>query len=98
MGSVRAKFRVTEKSERWAVPRPESGEDCTVEVKLQPVYEHETIQRDGIQIGRNMVEENRMFGEATPAGQIAMLLKTRAAADEFAVGRAYYVEFIPAQG
>lgn len=65
------------------------GADCAVEVKLQPVYESGD---DG-----NAVEENRIFGKATPAGQIGMQLLSRAAADRFEVGRSYYVEFTPAE-
>ncbi len=85
--TVRAKFRVTEKTER--AYSPEAGADCAVEVKLQPVYESGD---DG-----NAVEENRIFGRATPAGQIGMLLRNRAAADAFNVGKSYYVDFTPAE-
>ncbi len=98
---VRAKFRCVEKSQRWAVPGPQAqalGEDCQIEVKLQPVYEGDVMQIDGHPTSVQTVAENRIFGIFTPAGQIAMLLRSLGAAAQFEVGRAYYVDFTPADG
>ena len=98
---VRAKFRCTEKSERRSVDGPEArelGQDCTVEIKLNPVTEGVTQKLDGYDTYVQQVKENRIFGLATPAGQIAMLIRNRAAADYFEVGQAYYVDFTPVEG
>jgi hypothetical protein len=102
--AVRAKFRVVSKEERLASPiRDLEGElhdEVQVEVKLTVVYASgPTIEAErGILLGSNAVEENRIFGTATPAGSIAMLIKNRAAADALVIGQAYYVDFTPADG
>jgi len=95
--AVRAKLRCIEKSERAAYPSQEAAElgfDVQVEIKLQPMFE------GGGSIGEiqnvNAIEENRIFGLATPSAQFAMLIQNRAAADQFEVGSDYYVDFTPA--
>ncbi len=60
-----------------------------VEIKLYPVY--------GSGDDGNAVEESRIFGHATPSGQIAMLIRNREAADRFEVGKSYYVDLTPAE-
>lgn len=97
--SVRAKFRCTEKQERWIGGKPDEWDQVAVEVKLNPVWQDgETLERDGIRYSMNAVEENMIFGKATPAGSIAMLIKNKQAADAFELGQAYYVDFTPADG
>ncbi len=96
---VRAKMRVVEKAERAAYPSPEAfelGFDVSVEVKLHPTYEAGTIA--GGTVAANAVEENRIFGLATPSAQVAMLIQNRAAAAQFVVGQDYYVDFTPVDG
>lgn len=107
---VRAKFRCVSKEERvFTELEDETGqviEDAQVEIKFQPVYASGPLVQarpkgsDGefILMGQNAVEENAIFGAATPAGSIAVLIKNQAAADQFKAGRAYYVDFTPAEG
>lgn len=53
-------------------------------VKLQPVY-------------GDASPENKAFFEATPSGEITMHIKNQVAADAFELGKAYYVDFTPAE-
>lgn len=85
--TVRAKFYVSNKIES-----PAYGEEGGVvtQVKLAPVYESFPDKMG------NACDENKMFGEATPCGEISMHIHNRAAADRFETGKAYYVDFSPA--
>lgn len=102
--TVRAKFRCLEKQERWIGGPPDEWDQVAVEVKFQPMFEFgDTVEKTDvsgatIRYGLNAVEENLIFGKATPAGSIAMLIKNADAAAEFELGRAYYVDFTPADG
>lgn len=97
-GAVRAKFRVLSKEERVVSGHPDYDQ-VAVEVKMMPVFAgSEAVEHEGVRYALNAVEENRIFGAATPAGSIAMLIKNRAAAEKFEIGRAYYVDFTPAGG
>lgn len=82
---IRAKFRVTSKGEAVSY----GDDECCVSVSLSPVYESGD---DG-----NAVEENRIFGKATPSGTITLDLRSRAAADALEIGRSFYVDFTPAE-
>jgi len=42
-------------------------------------------------------EENKAFWEATPSGEITMMVKNPNAVFEFELGKAYYVDFTPAE-
>jgi hypothetical protein len=106
---VRAKFVCMSKEERAAqvLEDAETGEitdDCQVEVKFQVVMAGTRTAKirpvgdtgDGWATAMTTDDENRIFGSATPAGQIGMLIKNKAAADKLKVGQAYYVDFTPA--
>lgn len=41
--------------------------------------------------------ENKKFWDATPSGSIEMFIKSGEAADQFVVGKEYYVDFTPAE-
>lgn len=91
--SVRAKMRVVEKTERPAYPTDderELGFTCAIEIKLQPMYEMATLENGN---SVNAIEENRIFGLATPSAQIGMFIKNPGAAHQFTVGKDYYVDF-----
>ena len=98
--AVRAKFRCHEKQERWIGGEPDEWDQVAVEIKMSPVYAGtQTVEdKEGRLYGLNAVEENLIFGKATPAGSIAMLIKNKEAADSFELGKAYYVDFTPAEG
>lgn len=55
-------------------------EAVCAEVKLAPVYG----------------DENKPWSEATPQGSISMLITNPAAIDAFELGKAYFVDFTPA--
>ncbi len=96
---VRAKFVCTEVSTRQAFvtkEQAELGENWSAEVQLQPVYDSggPTLRASsGAELPANAVEENRIFGLATPAGKIGMHIRNRAAAEQFEPGKMYYVDF-----
>lgn len=90
-------MRCTSRQESIAYQTEEAralGFDVAIEVKLNPVYEGDG-HLEGIEQPVNAVEENRIFGLATPSGQVAMLIQNRAAAEQFVVGQCYYVDFTP---
>ena len=70
---VRAKFRVTEKTQTMA--------GCAV--KAEPVV--------------GGTPENEQFYKYTPSGEIKLSLVADATADQFVVGKDYYVDFSPAE-
>lgn len=53
-----------------------------VDIRLAPVWE-----QDGV---------NRKWSQATPSGEIKMLITNPEAADQFELGREYFVDFTPA--
>lgn len=87
--AVRAKFRVMNRSESF------QGADT---VRLRPVigpchgkHDHNADANEGL-------AENLSFWEATPGGEIELLVDNREAWEKFEVGKAYYIDFTPAPG
>lgn len=83
--SVRAKFYVKSKHEMLTGGEPKT----LTEVKLAPVYVSPGERSAGN-------TENEIFGKATPQGEVSMTIANKAAADRFELGKAYYVDFTPA--
>lgn len=88
---VRAKFRCNSKT------HTAQGDHHTCHVELTPVYEGMADGTSG-----NACEENKIFGEHTPSGEIKMTMIGEAAspghgaASRFEPGKCYYVDFTPA--
>ncbi len=85
MSNVRAKFRCDSKNE--SAP----GGETYHQVSFSPVDENMPGGESG-----NACEENKIFGEATPAGSIEMTIRNPAAAEKFTPGPCYFVDFTPA--
>lgn len=79
--SVRAKFRVTEKTEHaWYG----NGKVDAVTIKLAAVYSSDPNH------------ENKAFWDATPNANLEMQINNVSAADLFHVGSEYYLDFTEA--
>lgn len=91
--TVRCKFTVVEKNEFPAHQEKDGGGYEAVvgtKVRLAAVYESSPEAKG------QACEENRIFGKATPSAAVEMTLFNQAAADTLKTGRAYYVDFTPA--
>ncbi len=87
---VRGKFYVRQKTEIpvWGA----NGYDSKVTiVDLSAIFE------SAKGIDGNAVEENRVFATHTPSADIKMSIANQSAADGFETGKAYYVDFTPAE-
>ena len=47
--------------------------------------------------GKQSAEENRIFGKWSPSGSVSMTIRNPAAYDQFEQGKAYYLDFNPAE-
>jgi len=83
--TVRAKMIVKSLTSNRANGMDEVG------VNLEVVHEHTTENCE------QTCEENKKFGTHTPSGNIYLGIVNREAADQFEVGKAYYVDFTPAE-
>lgn len=87
--SVRAKFRVASVSapreiNQWLADEGRSGKREVFDINLYPVsYEGS--------------EENKRFYASTPGGMISLSTINQSAAEQFVVGKEYYVDFTEAQ-
>lgn len=79
--SVRAKFICVENGKAGYSPT-----HITSKIVLQPI--HGTYGDS---------EENKQFFAATPGGKIELSVVNTTAAEQFEVGKAYYVDFTPAE-
>lgn len=80
---VRAKCRVTKKVQSSSI-NPHEKETPQVEVTLQPVF----ATADG--------DANKSWSQYTPSGELRLVITNPAASDAFEVGKAYFVDFTPA--
>jgi hypothetical protein len=60
----------------------EATDKARAEIRLIPVWE-----QDGV---------NRKWSEATPSGEIKMLITNPSTVDQFELGKDYFVDFTPA--
>lgn len=81
--AVRAKFYVRSIT-KFADPKGGGS------VALSPVF----ASKEGI--SGNACEENHIFGQYTPSGEINMCILNPAALEQFELGKPYYVDFSPA--
>jgi hypothetical protein len=79
---VRAKFRVESKTELVSGKTLDGTILKQTEVKLSPVTAGS--------------EENKTFWRWTPSGSITLGVLNQAAADQFVLGREYYIDFVTA--
>ncbi len=85
---VRCKFIVQSKTEVPTGNDPKTGEPTTgFEVKLAAVWEGADAN------GENIAAENHIFSKATPSGETRMFISNKVAADQFAPGYCYYVDY-----
>lgn len=82
--TVRAKFSVTS-VELFTFPKGARS------IKLGAVYKSKPNNEAG-----NAVDENLIFGQATPSGSIQMMIHNPPAAEFFEIGEEYYVDFTKA--
>ena len=80
---VRAKCRVTGRSESTSISP--GGGVLQVTVTLQPVY------------GGADDEANREWSKWTPSGEIRLTITNPLAYEQFVLGKAYFVDFSPAE-
>ncbi|MBR2689153.1 MAG: hypothetical protein IKE42_14975 [Aquamicrobium sp.] len=82
--TVRAKFQCLE-VKHLHVQHPAGAEPQSVhvEVRLTPVY------GDG--------KDNATWSKYTPAGELKMTITNPPAAEAFEIGKAYYLDFTPAE-
>jgi hypothetical protein len=84
MPTVRAKFHVQSKTLSSTGSKDAAGQPINqTSVKLTPVY--------------GGSDENRKFFASSPSGSIELGIINQAAADQFEVGKSYYVDFTPAE-
>lgn len=79
--TVRAKFKVDAKEETW------NGQEIMVTVKMTPVYP----KADGSRPENE--HENRTFWKYTPGGDLRLMTINKTAADQFELGKEYYLDF-----
>lgn len=82
MPTVRAKFKVDAKEEICNGKSADGTIAKQTNVKLSPVMSGS--------------EENKTFWKWSPGGSIQLACVNQAAADQFELGREYYVDFTPA--
>lgn len=97
---VRAKFVVYGRSPA-VVPASDAVWNCETGTYDKVVVDGATVMmsavyENGAPDGGNACEENRIFGEATPFGQIQMHIRNPGAIAALPQGKAFYVDFTPA--
>lgn len=85
--SVRAKFIVN------SITEYESPKGAR-HIAMRPVHKYDLTKTPGI--CKQTCEENLIFGDATPSGEVKMTIVNPEAAKQFEIGKAYYVDFNPA--
>lgn len=86
--SVRAKMRCTERKEVcWSQAEKLAENESNVSavhVKLQPVYSNDPAS------------PNFSWSQASPSGELNLMITNPAAHEQFKVGGTYFVDFTPA--
>lgn len=88
---VRAKFRCLEVTTRFSYHAPDGAAVTQTSVRLVPTI----YNKKG---AANADDENKAFWDATPNGELTMVITNPAAKDYFKVGTAYYLDFSEAEG
>lgn len=86
---TRCKFRCLEITTRFVAADADGVVTTQPTVRLVPVMTRPTGAFE-------VPPENRRFWDATPSGEITLIISNPDAAATFEVGRDYYVDFIPA--
>ena len=85
--SVRAKFRCTEATDRWSgIPDRPAQKSVKLEA-VMPAYKDGKPDPD---------HPNTQFFAATPSGRLELAIMNPAAAEQFVIGREYFIDFTPA--
>lgn len=82
---VKAKFKCMEVNQKFQFTGRDGKDVIHPEVTLRPVY-----------AGAEASDEDKAFWEATPNGELHMIITNTAAAETFEIGKDYYLTFEPA--
>lgn len=78
--AVRARMRVVARNEKnWSIGKKVDA----VEVKLQAVY------------SEDQASPNYSFSQATPQGEVSMMITNPVAFEQFAIGQTFDIDFTP---